>query len=611
MTIDIRPVPLPTAAAELRAPPTPAGVGGPAVVPRMFKPPGWEWSTCGEIGWWIRAESGWRDVLLGPEGLRLDEWRAEGRLSTVKAGPHRIVYRVDLPEGVLYIKHYLVPNRRAILRQWVRRGKGRNEGKRSQQLATLGVPTIWPIALGEQRKRKFLFENYLVTPEIPDATPLDEFVMQQLPGWPEPRRSLVRRELARALAVMTARLHDAGFLHEDFHPGNVLVRFPAGDQPELVMIDLDALRRRKRVTWELARQNLALLDHFFWLRSSRTDRHRFLRAYLENRSEPPPGIRHIARRIEDSTRVWAERLWRRWGRRCRSTNKYFQVTTGPECWCVASRDLDPDEVARLLADPDIPIRSPDATILKDSRTTKVAETTMTVRGQPTPVIYKRFNRKKWLDPLLNLFRPSRAWRSWQAGQDLASRGISTPQNLAFLARRRPFRSDPFFWFSPRETYLVTVKEEPAVDLATYVGTILPQLPAEVRRCRIRRLTTSLAQLVRALHDRSLSHRDLKASNILIRTDTLEREDRLSLIDLVGVRLRHPLPWRRRVQNLARLGLSLGQGWGRSRTDALRFLRLYLPWGLSPLNDWKGFWRSIERSMRTKRSRNLRRGRPLS
>jgi hypothetical protein len=30
-----------------------------------------------------------------------------------------------------------------------------------------------------------------------------------------------------------------------------------------------------------------------------------------------------------------------------------------------------------------------------------------------------------------------------------------------------------------------------------------------------------------------------------------------------------------------------------------------------LNDWKGFWRSIERGMRTKQSRNLRRGRPLS
>jgi serine/threonine protein kinase len=156
-----------------------------------------------------------------------------------------------------------------------------------------------------------------------------------------------------------------------------------------------------------------------------------------------------------------------------------------------------------------------------------------------------------------------------------------------------------------------VKEEPAVDLATYVHQMLSALPGDVRRARIRRLTSSLARLIRSLHDRSLSHRDLKSANILIRTDTIDVEDQLSLIDLVGVRLRHPLPWGRRVQNLARLGISLDAIPGRSRTDALRFLRLYLPWGLSPLNDWKPFWRAIERAMQAKRSRNLRRGRPLS
>jgi hypothetical protein len=98
---------------------------------------------------------------------------------------------------------------------------------------------------------------------------------------------------------------------------------------------------------------------------------------------------------------------------------------------------------------------------------------------------------------------------------------------------------------------------------------------------------------------------------LISADPINGDAQLSLIDLVGVRLRHPLPWSRRVQNLARLCISLEAVAGRNRTDSLRFLRLYLPWGLSPLNDWKGFWRSIERAIRGKRSRNLRRGRPLS
>ena len=117
------------------------------------------------MGWWVRSD--WHRALLGPGGLRLDEWRASGRLTTVKTGPHRVVYRVDLPEGAVYVKHFLVPGLRAKLRQWVRRGKGRNEGQRTRYLNAIGVPTITPIALGEQRKRRFLFENLPDHPRDP------------------------------------------------------------------------------------------------------------------------------------------------------------------------------------------------------------------------------------------------------------------------------------------------------------------------------------------------------------------------------------------------------------------------------------------------------------
>jgi tRNA A-37 threonylcarbamoyl transferase component Bud32 len=575
----------------------------------MFKPPDWDWSQAGEVGWWHRW--GWGAVLVGPEGLRLNQWRAEGRLTTIKSGRQRIVYRVDLPQGPIFIKHFLVPDRRAKYRQWVRRGKGRNEGRRSLFLASIGVPTITPVALGEQRKRKFLFENYLVTLGICDATPLDEFVRGRLQALSEPLQSHVRRKLAESLATMTARLHNAGLLHQDFHPGNILVRFANETTPELVMIDLDALRRSRDVNWMLAQQNLALLNHFFWQRSSRTDRFRFLKTYLRGRNQTSPDIAGIARRIEKSTRLWAERLWQRWGRRCQTSNKYFETFASESAWGVASRDLEPDFVRALLADPDAPFRARGTTIVKDSRTTTVAETTMQVNGQPTVVIYKRFNRKKWLDPFLALFRPSRAWRSWQAASDLASRGIPTPRNLAFLARYRTFADNPLCWCLPHETYLATVKEEGVVTLASYVTDTLAALPPNIRRERISSLTDTLARLVRTLHERSLSHRDLKSSNILIKASDDGNQAELSLIDLVGVRLQYPLPWHRRAQNLARLSLSLSSVPDRTRSDALHFLRIYLPWGLSPLSDWKSRWRAIERAIGRKISRNTRSGRPLS
>src|SRR5439155_24951881 len=86
---------------------------------RLFEPPGWCWAQAGDVGWWVRAD--WQEVLIGPDGLRLDEWRREGRLNVIKAGPLRVVYRVDLPQGAVFVKHFLVPGLGAKLRQWFRR----------------------------------------------------------------------------------------------------------------------------------------------------------------------------------------------------------------------------------------------------------------------------------------------------------------------------------------------------------------------------------------------------------------------------------------------------------------------------------------------------------
>ena len=550
------------------------------------------------------VREGWQDALVGPGGLRLDEWRAGGRLAVVKSGPQRIVYRADLPEGVVFVKHYKVPTWRELLRQWFRRGKGRNEAKRAATLAEIGVTTIEPIALGEQRRRRFLFENYLITAEVPGTLPLDHFLESNLEKIPEPRRGAIRRAIARRLADLTARLHDAGFLHQDFHPGNLLVRVGPGDSVALAIIDLDALRRKRRVSWSAATANLALLNHYFWLRADRTDRRRFLRDYLAARSGPTPETGRLARRVEAATRTWAERLWVRWGRRCQGSNKYFVEARGPGVRAVASRRLDTGALRDLVADPDAPFRDPSATVLKSSRTTLVAEVLMPIDGVSRPVIYKKFHRKKRLDPLLTLARPTRAWRAWQAGCHLESRGLPTPSNLACLERRGP----AVLGRLPRESYLATIRADPAITLEEFAHQVLPSLEPGPRRVAIRRMARALGRLIRNLHDRSVSQRDLKAANVLVEGDPLSERPRLSLIDLVGVEVRHPLPRGRRVQNLARLALSLVGSGAASRTDALRFLRAYAPPGGTT---WKSLWRAVERRGLRKRRQNARRDRPLS
>ena len=573
----------------------------------VFCAPEWNWSKADDTGWWVRAD--WSSALLADGRLRLDEWKRSGCLTTVKRGPHRVVYRADLPEGSVYVKHFLVPNFRAKARQWFRSGKGRNEGRRAAKLEAIGVPTITPVALGERRVRRLLFENFLVTEEIPNTLPLDEFVERRLPLMSEVRRGRLRRDLAVTLADLTARLHDAGFVHQDFHPGNLLIHLGPDDSLRLAVIDLDALRQIKNLAWGDVRENLALLNHYFWTRCNRADRYRFLQAYLQaRRAADAPGIRVLARAVEKSTRVWAERLWKRWGRRCWGKNKYFFTDRSRSGKVIASRDLDKETVRTLLNNPEALIRAEGSLILKDSRTALVAETTLLVKGRPTRVIVKRFNSKKPLEGVLNRVRTSRGGRAWQAGQHLKSRGLATPDNLAYLVVAP---RGPRGWFGARQEYLVQIKAEPAVTLGDYAKEILPLCSEADQRRQIEALTLSLARTLRTLHDRSLSNRDMKAANILILGDPSADQPILSLIDLVGVQVQHPLPAARRLQNLARIQISLSDVPGRTRTDSLRFLRTYLPWGLSSRNDWKGIWRKINRLIDSKEERNRRRGRPLS
>jgi hypothetical protein len=189
--------------------------------------------------------------------------------------------------------------------------------------------------------------------------------------------------------------------------------------------------------------------------------------------------------------------------------------------------------------------------------------------------------------------------------------MPTPRNLAFIARRRKLWFSPFQGVLPYETYLVTVKEPDAVTLSEYVFQELPRLGPDALRAEVERLTTALARIIRMLHDRSLSHRDVKASNILVRRAAAPGEELLTLIDLVGVRLQHPLPMHRRVQNLARLSVSLDGAPGRTRAASLRFLRAYLPHRLNRGDEWKALWRAIDAATDVKKARNERTGRPLS
>jgi serine/threonine protein kinase len=547
----------------------------------------------GGVRWQIRPGM---EHLFGPAGLRLDEWLAAGQARIVKHGPHRTVYHVVLPGLDFYLKHNRLADYRARLRELVRPSKARGEHENARAVAARGVPTFEPLALGEPGRGTASWESFLITRALPETRPLHSFLETTLPQWPAPRQTRLRQRLAVALAKLLAHMHEAGIAHHDLHPGNLLLRLDADDRIELFLIDLHAVRVGSPLSWRARRANLILLNRWFSLRSERTDRLRFWRAYSGARSQMP----RVIADLERGTLASNLRMWRKLDGRCRQGNRRFHRILAQSMAGHAAADLSTETLAPLLADPDAPFERPNANALKRSPSSAVIEIDLPGPNGPRRVVYKRFAVTRWSEPWAALFRPPPALRSYVLGHGLLLRCLPTPRPLAVWHRYRHGL--------PHEGYLLTEKVADAVDLRTFVNH-LHSLPAADCRTRLRCLIDRLAHLLATLHQFRLSHRDLKAANILIR-GLADEDIRLSLIDLVGVRRVRKLRRARRVRNLARLNASFFNRPGLTRGDRLRFLRVYLRWGLRGRGGWKRWWRQIAAATADKVQRNLRRGRPL-
>jgi tRNA A-37 threonylcarbamoyl transferase component Bud32 len=543
-------------------------------------------AAVGGIHWEVHAA--YYPRLFASGGQPLDAWLRDGRAHIIKHGPHRTVYRVALPGVHFYLKHYRLANTRAWLRQLVRPSQARVEFWRAARIAARGVPTIAPLALGERWRGPRPCENFFVSQTLDDAEPLNQFIETTLPSLPAALQPRVRRNLAVALAELLAQMHDRGVLHNDLHPGNLLIRL-RGESVELFVIDLFAVRLRRTLDWPTARDNLVMLNRWFVLRSRPADRLRFWKTYWRLRRDRLADLDDLrVAALDLERRTWASNLifWKHRDRRCLFSNRYFRrVHSGIAAGHVVS-DLDPETVRALTADPDEPFRRPGVKLLKDSRSATVAELELGGRR----VIYKRFRTTSALDPWLALVRRSKALRSWVSGQGLRERCLPTPRPLAVLHRRQNG-----LW---QDGYLLMEKIDNARDLHAFLGE-LPDLREKRRRI------AQVARLVRDLHRRQLSHRDLKAANVLL-TDSA-----CWLIDLVGIVRYDRLRRKRRLQNLTRLHASFHHGGPLTRADKLRFLRVYQEWGLRGKESWKRWWRAIERLTQAKVRRNQKNGRPLA
>jgi hypothetical protein len=436
----------------------------------------------------------------------------------------------------------------------------------------------------------------------------------------------LREQLATKLGKLVAKIHDAGILHHDLHAANLLVRIGPEDRVELFVIDLLAVKVGPPLDWASSRDNLVTMNCWFTFRVHRSDRLRFWKAYFEARQfgqwqRDAYGTKHYAkdlREIEELSWQRNLRFWARRDKRCLVNNRYYRKVQSPGIVGHAVTEIDSHDLAELMRDPDAPFSAKGSRILKESISATVIEMDFPVNGQKRRVIYKRFRVTSAKDPLASLFRPTPALRSWIAGQGFRERGLPTARPFVVLHRRR--------FGMLHEGYLLMEKIAHAGDLHdTLAG--FDALPESERERHLRDLIERVARTIRSLHQRQISHRDLKAANVLVRRWDAPTEEPSAysqdiqnllympecavwLIDLVGVECFRELSRARRAQNLARLNASFATSGKITRTDRLRFLFTYLHCGAFGRCDWKSWWKKIDCATTKKVERNRRLRKPL-
>lgn len=254
----------------------------------------------------------------------------------------------------------------------------------------------------------------------------------------------------------------------------------------------------------------------------------------------------------------------------------------------------PALLERLLNSPS---QLPDYATLKHSTGAEVFRAELTASAGPIPIIVKRSRPRGWRRRLAFALRGGRERHNFDAALRLLRSGINVPMPLAALQRSTP----------DCEACLVSAFVPDLIDLDRVVMSELPRLAApEARRIKLDIIVVVVA-LLRRLQAHGLTHRDFKASNVMLRHwDGRSGPISVWLVDLDGIR-----PVRARAMwgewhPIVRLAASLAGYAAVTAADRLRFLRCWMGGPSADRSDVSRRYRDLSRRVVTYNRRARRR-----
>jgi tRNA A-37 threonylcarbamoyl transferase component Bud32 len=549
-------------------------------------------------------------LLRAGGGVRFADQPAQARLAGLLEGPplpwrlvkqtvSRSVYCAANGQGSLYLKCFHNPSLLHRLQRRLGWCDSLRELERSRYLRSRGLPV--PVVLAA-------CSQWNISQGVADASPADQWHLEQL----RRENHAAIAQAAAALAQIIARMHQAGVLHHDLHCGNLLVG--RDDPRRLCLMDLHRTSRRVRLNRHSRAANLAQLAYDRWWWTSRTQRLRFLRDYLRS-SGAGGSLRGWVRLIEPQLQAHRRRMNAHRRRRILRTNTHFvRLAAGGYTAHVvrtvrpnlpgsrlAGATFEPDHWRAALADVEGLFHGSDVRVVKDSPSSLVVQRRLQVGPHALEVFIKRARRKKPIRLVWDLFRHSRPVRAFRLGHLLLSRQINTALPLAAMERRRGrFLID---------SLLITEAVDEALELNRFLNRHLggeeAQGPAH-QGSLARKVLWRLGRLVRQLHQEGFYHRDLKATNLLVRWNGQPTHwPEIVLIDLDGLHTARRVSRRQQLQGIMRLNVSLLECPIVNHAGRLRLLLGYLRAARPALKNFKPYWRMLQEWSAKKIRRQIR------
>jgi hypothetical protein len=390
-------------------------------------------------------------------------------------------------------RHAAVPLR--PLKFFFKPSQARQEWSLAKKVAGRGIPIVRHVAVGHRWSLTGLHESVLITERF-EGLPANE------------ANGVDLCELTR----FVERMAWAGVVQEDLHPANLLVR----SHPfEIRLVDLHGTR---------------LFETNSGLERAPAEERMLALLRMSLPIEVPAPIELLARTLRK------EALQKR-ARRCLKVNRDFSVhRAGGLTWHVRTESA--ARAGRIMADPD--------RFIEGARPLKLGRSATVAAGDG--LVLKRYNFKKPLNALKDLFRGSRAHRGFVKGHHLELCGIATARLLASADRR--------VLGLPVRSYLLMEEVRGATDAAHWMGDA-------------RAGARAIGALLARLHNDGFVHRDLKETNILFDTTGIPH-----LIDLDGLNFVFHVTPDDAVANLERFAAGMA-GHGRiSRPNVIAFLLSY-------------------------------------